>query len=61
MDIKVLQIHKKASIEYKHIQDKYNFSTSNKCFALSDGTTQSFKSELWASMLVENFVKNPLF
>lgn len=61
MDIKVLQLHKKASIEYKHIQDKYNFSTSNNCIALSDGTTQSFKSELWASMLVENFVNNPLF
>lgn len=28
MEIKVLQLHKKASIEYKHIQDKYNFSTS---------------------------------
>lgn len=61
MEIKVLQLHKKASIEYKHIQDKYNFSTSNKCIALSDGTTQSFKSELWARMLVDNFVNNPLF
>jgi hypothetical protein len=61
MEIKVLQLHKKASIEYKYIQDKYNFSTSNKCIALSDGTTQSFKSELWARMLVDNFVNNPLF
>ncbi|BDB55117.1 hypothetical protein GENT5_14220 [Flavobacterium ammoniigenes] len=61
MEIKVLQIHKKASIEYKHIQDKYNFSTSKKCIALSDGTTQSFRSELWARMLVDNFVRNPLF
>jgi len=61
MEIKALQLHKKASIEYKHIQDKYNVSTSNKCIALSDGTTQSFKSELWASMLVDSFVNNPLF
>lgn len=61
MELKVLQLHKKASIEYKHIQDKYNFSNSNKCIALSDGTTQSFKSELWARMLVDNFVNNPLF
>jgi hypothetical protein len=61
MEIKALQLHKKASIEYKHIQDKYNVSTSNKCIALSDGTTQSFKSELWATMLVDNFVNNPLF
>lgn len=61
MEIKALQIHKKASIEYKHIQDKYNISSSKNCIALSDGTTQSFKSELWASMLVDNFVNNPLF
>ena len=61
MEIKVLQLHKKASIEYKYIQDKYNISTSKNCIALSDGTTQSFKSELWASMLVDNFVNNPLF
>lgn len=61
MEIKALQLHKKASVEYKNIQDKYNFSIDNKCVALSDGTTQSFKSELWASMLVDNFVKKPLF
>ncbi|RKS00573.1 hypothetical protein [Flavobacterium sp. 102] len=61
MELKVLQLHKKASIEYKHIQDKYNFSNFNKCIALSDGTTQSFKSELWARILVDNFVNNPLF
>ena len=61
MELKVLQLHKKASIEYKHIQDKYGFSKSNRCIALSDGTTQSFKSELWGKMLVDDFVKNPLF
>lgn len=61
MEIKVLQLHKRASVEYKNIQDKYNFSIANKCIALSDGTTQSFKSELWANMLVDNFVKAPLF
>lgn len=61
MEIKALQLHKKASVEYKNIQDKYSFSIENKCIALSDGTTQSFKSELWASILVNNFVKKPLF
>lgn len=61
MEVKVLQLHKKASIEYKYIQDKYSFSTTNKCIALSDGTTQSFKSDLWASMLVNYFADNPLF
>ena len=53
MEIKVLQLHKKASIEYEHIQDKYSFSNSNKCIALSDGTTQSFKSDNLLSVLSE--------
>lgn len=61
MEIKVLQLHKKSSYEYKNIQDKYCLSTTTKSIALSDGTTQSFKSELWAEMLVNNFAKNPSF
>lgn len=61
MEVKVYQLHKRASLEYKNIQDKYSFSNSTKCLALSDGTTQSFKSELWANMLVDNFVYNPGF
>lgn len=61
MNIKVLQLHKRASYEYKYIQDKYNFSVANKCIALSDGTTQSFKSNLWAKMVVDAFVKHPTF
>lgn len=61
MNIKVLQLHKRASYEYKYIQDKYNFSVANKCIALSDGTTQSFKSDLWAKMVVDLFVKHPIF
>ena len=61
MEVKFLQLHKKASLEYKYIQDKYNFFLPNQCIALSDGTTQSFKSELWAKMLVDKFVINPEF
>lgn len=61
MEIKVLQLHKKSSIEFKYIQDKYSLSNTKKCIALSDGTTQSFKSELWSAMLVDNFISNPLF
>lgn len=61
MNIKILQLHKRASYEYIHIQDKYNFSVDNKCIALSDGTTQSFKSELWAKMIVDSFITQPTF
>lgn len=61
MNIKVLQLHKRASYEYKYIQDRYNFSVVNKCIALSDGTTQSFKSDLWAKTIVDVFVNHPTF
>lgn len=61
MNIKILQLHKRASYEYKYIQDKYSFSLENKCIALSDGTTQSFKSELWAKMIVDSFINQPSF
>ena len=61
MNIKVLQLHKRASIKFCNIQDKFNLSLENKCIALSDGTTQSFKSELWSKMLVDWFVKKPTF
>jgi serine/threonine protein phosphatase PrpC len=61
MNIKVLQLHKRASYEYKYIQDKFEISLNNKCIALSDGTTQSFKSEIWAKMIVDEFVKKPTF
>jgi serine/threonine protein phosphatase PrpC len=61
MNIKVLQLHKRASYEYKYIQDKFEISLNNRCIALSDGTTQSFKSEIWAKMIVDEFVKKPTF
>jgi len=61
MNIKILQLHKRASYEYKYIQDKYNVSKVNKCIALSDGTTQSFKSEFWAKMIVDSFINQPTF
>ena len=61
MSITILQLHKRDSGEYKFIQDKYAFNSSNKTFALSDGTTQSFKSEIWAELLTTSFVNNPTF
>jgi hypothetical protein len=61
MSITVLQLHKRASYEFKHIQDKYAISSDAKTFALADGTTQSFNSEFWAEIITKGFVANPIF
>lgn len=59
MSIKILQLHKRASYEYKYIQDRYAFSSDKSVFALADGTTQSFNSELWAEIITKRFVSSP--
>lgn len=61
MSIRILQLHKRASYEYKYIQDKYALSSDKKNFALADGTTQSFNSELWAEIITNQFIKKPIF
>jgi serine/threonine protein phosphatase PrpC len=59
--MKVLQLHKRSSYEFKAIQDKWDFNPSMGCLALADGTTQSFKSEIWADIVTSGFVTNPTF
>jgi len=61
MGITVLQLHKRASYEFKHIQDKYAINSDKRTFALADGTTQSFNSEIWAEIITKGFVANPIF
>jgi len=61
MRIKVLQLHKRDSCEFKFIQDKYAFNKELRTFAIADGTTQSFRSEIWAEILTQHFVNNPSF
>lgn len=61
MGITVLQLHKRASYEFKYIQDKYAVNSERKTFALADGTTQSFNSEIWAEIITKGFVENPIF
>lgn len=61
MSIRILQIHKRDSYEFRYIQDKYAINPDNNLFALADGTTQSFKSELWAEIITTEFIKNPNF
>lgn len=61
MRITVLQLHKRASYEFKYIQDKYAIKLENRAFALADGTTQSFNSEFWAEIITSKFVHAPSF
>jgi serine/threonine protein phosphatase PrpC len=61
MKIKVLQTHKKSSLTYNFVQDKFCINPDNKTIAIADGSTQSFRSEFWAEKLVQEFCKNPTF
>ena len=61
MSIKILQLHKRESRLYKNIQDKYSYSLSNNIFAIADGTTKSYNSEKWASLITDSFVRSPKF
>jgi hypothetical protein len=61
MDTKVLQLQKRASYEFQNIQDKYAISADTRTYALADGTTQSFNSEIWAEIITKGFVNNPTF
>ncbi|MES2386857.1 MAG: protein phosphatase 2C domain-containing protein [Bacteroidota bacterium] len=61
MAVKILQLHKRASYEFKYIQDKYAFDAGNLCYAIADGTTQSLNSDIWAEIITKDFVKSPEF
>ena len=61
MEVKVFQIHKRSVYEYKFIQDKFSVNQENKTYAIADGTTQSFKSDVWAQLIVDDFCKQPNF
>jgi hypothetical protein len=60
MEVKILQIHKRSSYEYRFIQDKYSFSNDGMTLALADGTTQSFKSESWAELICNKYILDPV-
>lgn len=61
MEIKVFQVHKRASVKFSSIQDKVNFNLDTQTVAISDGTTQSIDSNLWAEILTAEFANNPIF
>lgn len=61
MQVKVLQLHKRPSEIFENIQDKFSVNENLNCFALADGTTQSFRSEIWADLICKEFQNNPIF
>lgn len=61
MSVKILHIHKRDSLIYNNIQDKSAIDVTRRCFALADGTTQSFDSGRWAEIITQAFIEKPLF
>ena len=61
MPVKIFQLHKRSSYKYSNIQDKFAFNEGAKLVAIADGTTQSFRSDLWANILTQDFVSKPHF
>lgn len=61
MNSKVFHTHKKSSLTYNFVQDKLYINPENKTIAIADGTTQSFRSEYWSELLVQEFCKHPTF
>lgn len=61
MSAKIFQLHKRSAYVFDAIQDKYSFNPSQTLFAISDGATQGYKSEIWAKLLVDFFIKSPTF
>lgn len=54
MSVKVLQIHKRDSIEFTRVQDKYFVSEDHKTIIVADGSSQSFMSEIWADDVIQS-------
>ena len=61
MFVRVLQLHKRDSYEYKFIQDKYSVNLKKKIISIADGTTQSYDSGFWAKAICEHFSNSPNF
>ena len=61
MSINVFQLHKPEATSFTEIQDRFKISKDCNVIALADGTTQGYKSEIWAQYLVDEFVRKPEF
>lgn len=52
---KILQIHKRESVTFSEIQDKFSLNPNLKTFAIADGAGNSFQSGIWAGMIAKKF------
>ena len=59
MSLKIFSVHKRESVDFQNIQDKYSYKKDLSVLALSDGATQALNSALWAEILVSSYVLNP--
>src|SRR5438309_634653 len=57
MEVKVFQLPKREALTYDKIQDRY--AAGKHRVAIADGATQSFKSGIWADLLVQKFLHTP--
>lgn len=61
MKTRIFQLHKRSSYVFSSIQDKICFDNQKQIYAISDGATQGYKSEIWSEKLVKSFVDKPNF
>lgn len=61
MKTRIFQLHKRSSYVFSAIQDKICFDNRKQIYAISDGATQGYKSEIWSEKLVKSFVDKPNF
>lgn len=61
MRTRIFQLHKRSSYVFSAIQDKICFDNRKQIYAISDGATQGYKSEIWSEKLVKSFVDKPNF
>lgn len=61
MKTRIFQLHKRSSYVFSAIQDKFSFDSQKNIYAISDGATQGYKSEIWSEKLVKSFIKKPNF
>ncbi len=58
MRVRSFQIQKKSTEIFDNCQDKIHLDLNEKKFAVADGATQGFKSEVWADEISKSFVQS---
>lgn len=61
MQVSIFQLHKKAAQIFDKIEDAFAISDITKSIAIADGATQGYFSGLWAKLIANEFITNPIF